>query len=166
MASPAMVLGLCSPHSAPSREIIGVCFVQQALMAMGHAALTDFRLLFEFPSSDPAPLVKLMGGGVHASQVVPPIHVFPVLPSLVSLSPLLMQLCGGGEGALWCPPCTTVISVGEHCPGVPLPQSPLLTVPYKPPGLLAGPCRNLRVFSSSPCPWPDIRCICPELLWP
>ena len=60
------------------------------------------------------------------------------------------------------PPCTTVISVGElnqameYCPGVSLPQSQPLTVPHKPPGLLAGPCRNLSIFSSSPflCPWP------------
>lgn len=60
------------------------------------------------------------------------------------------------------PPCTTVISVGalnqatEYCPGVSLPQSQPLTVPHKPPGLLAGPWRNLSIFSSSPfpCPWP------------
>lgn len=110
-----MVLGLRSPHSAPSHELVGVWFVQQALVATGlipdHAALTDFRLLLESPGSDPAPLVKLMGGGAHASQVVgggaciPPM-CFQFFPSLVSLTPLLMELCGGGEGAPWCSPAT------------------------------------------------------------
>ena len=74
LASPAMVLGLRSPHSAPSHESIGVWFVQQAPVAAGlipdHTALTDFCLLLKSPGSDPALLVKLMGGGAHASQVV------------------------------------------------------------------------------------------------
>ena len=142
-------------------------------MASGLALATPPWLTVAFCLSSPALTQRLQWSSWEVGPMpsrcgwgsLPPTHVFPVLSFPCFSNPSTRGALWGRRGGSVVPPphapqlfLWVSWTRPEYCPGVSLPQSQPLTVPYKPPGLLAGPCRNLRVFSSSPfpCPWPLI----------